>query len=130
MSQRCEAVPGGIRRCDEMATGHYRARAASGQLRDFALCPAHLTAWAESDRAEAERQARLRARAAFVGRWRAEHPVEVWGKPWRCPLCGRYIQGTAGGLAVHPAVVAHHQKLHGDDWTAYAALADEGEVGA
>ena len=61
------------------------------------------------------------AQAAFVERWRAEHPEYVWPEGWTCPLCLRVIQES--DQAWRDRVMRDHQREHGADWTAYEALA-------
>lgn len=59
--------------------------------------------------------------ADYVRKWRQEHPVDVWGEPWRCPLCGKAVQDFYS-LTAHAAQIADHTDTHGEDYQRYLAL--------
>jgi hypothetical protein len=72
--------------------------------------------------------------AAYVERWRAEHPDDVFDPPWICPLCGQAVQRWATYYRFdHAAAVQrwidYHTRDHGDDWRAYEAAAAPSQAG-
>jgi deoxyxylulose-5-phosphate synthase len=84
------------------------------------------SAW---DTARAHRQnviiaAGKRAQAAFVARWRAEHPDEVYDAAWICPLCNKAIQ-SFDASTTPKLVIGVHQINHGRAWTAYQEAAGQ-----
>ncbi len=68
------------------------------------------------------------AQAAFAARWQANHPHQVYGGGWRCPLC-RYVVQLCDSdhvtMMQMEVWITYHQIGHGRDWGAYAALADQ-----
>lgn len=64
--------------------------------------------------------------AAFVRRWREEHPDKVWADWWQCPLCSKVIQSGVGGSVPEEGVTLH-QIDHGPDWLAYQAAGTANE---
>lgn len=63
---------------------------------------------------------REEAQAAYVTRWRAEHPDWVWPDGWTCPICNRHIQESEAGWLGR--VVRDHHREHYADWDAYQRL--------
>ncbi|HVQ45148.1 MAG TPA: hypothetical protein VMT30_09440 [Candidatus Saccharimonadia bacterium] len=64
----------------------------------------------------------LGAQEAFVERWRAEHPDEVYDSGWRCPLCNEVVQGHE--TSPFYGLIEYHQRDHGEAWQAYELAAE------
>jgi len=123
VNEQCEAIIAGMSQCRETATGHYRAKAASGQLRDFPLCSRHIIAWQRADQEDKAQRTRKREQAAFVKAWRERNQHRTCLDGWRCPLCNRQVQRGAFRDADFMALtITRHQEMHGQDWRDYLAI--------
>jgi hypothetical protein len=66
----------------------------------------------------------MNEQAAYVERWRADHPGMSWVDRWTCPLCGNTVSQPADvAYDVFTDFIAWHKQNHGDDWRAYEAAA-------
>ena len=96
------------------------------------LCGSHRAGERRRQQSQSARQAEYDAhdrQQRFVRNWRAEHPLDVYGATWTCPLCGKVIQAAMNENA-HNRMVSElaekHQRFHGDDWTAYTHTGGQG----
>lgn len=69
-----------------------------------------------------------RAQAGFVASWRERNPYRTVADTWPCPLCGLSVFVEGGEMpSTLKTRIEQHQRFHGPDWMAYAALGEPQE---